>query len=56
MHLFQQHAPADPDTAIAQIPIIDFGPYFAGRPDALAPLAEQASAFSTSRAMACPRH
>ena len=40
MHLFQQHAPADADAAIAQIPIIDFGPYFAGTPGALAPLAE----------------
>ena len=30
MHLFQQHAPADMDTAAAQIPVIDLGPYFAG--------------------------
>lgn len=38
MHLFQQHAPADEDAAIGQIPMIDFAPYFAGRPGALAPL------------------
>lgn len=41
MHLFQQYAPADPDAALAQIPIIDFGPYFGGRPGALERLAEQ---------------
>lgn len=40
MHLFQQHAPADEDAAIGQIPLIDFAPYFAGRPNTLAPLAE----------------
>jgi isopenicillin N synthase-like dioxygenase len=41
MHLFQQHAPVDLDTAVGQIPIIDFGPYFAGRPGELAPLSAQ---------------
>ena len=41
MTLFQQHAPADLDAAIAQIPIIDFGPYFAGRSGALVALAAQ---------------
>lgn len=41
MHLFQQHAPADEDAAIGQIPMIDFAPYFAGRPGALAPLSEK---------------
>ncbi|MBM3340665.1 MAG: isopenicillin N synthase family oxygenase [Betaproteobacteria bacterium] len=41
MHLFQQHAPADLNAAIGQIPIIDFGPYFAGRAGALAPLADE---------------
>ncbi len=35
MHLFEQHAPADMDAAAAQIPVIDFGPYFAGEAGAL---------------------
>ena len=32
MHLFKQHAVRD---VAARIPIIDFGPYFAGNTDAL---------------------
>jgi len=41
MNLFKQHAPADMDVAVAAIPVIDFGPYFAGRPGTLEPLAAQ---------------
>ena len=41
MHLFQQHAVKDLAEAAAKIPVIDYGPYFAGEPDALARLAEQ---------------
>jgi isopenicillin N synthase-like dioxygenase len=41
MHLFKQHAPADMEAAVAAIPVIDFGPFFAGEPGALAPLAAQ---------------
>ena len=40
MHLFRRHAPADMDAAVRQIPVIDFGPYFAGEAGALAPLGE----------------
>ena len=32
MHLFQQHAVKDFVAAAAQIPIVDYGPYFAGEP------------------------
>ena len=35
MHLFQQHPPEDLDQALAQIPIIDLGPAFAGVAGAL---------------------
>jgi isopenicillin N synthase-like dioxygenase len=41
MHLFKQHAVKDPETVSALIPVIDFGPYFAGKPGALDVLAEQ---------------
>jgi isopenicillin N synthase-like dioxygenase len=41
MHLFKQHAVADPDAAAAAIPVIDYGPYFAGEPGALERLAGQ---------------
>ena len=41
MHLFQQRAAADVDAAVAQIPLIDFGPYFAGRAGALTTLAAE---------------
>jgi isopenicillin N synthase-like dioxygenase len=41
MHLFEQHAPEDPDAAIAQIPIIDLGPCFAGEAGALAAVAAE---------------
>ena len=34
MHLFRQHAPADPDAALARIPIIDLGAVRAGEPGA----------------------
>ena len=30
MHLFQQHAVNDFAAAAAKIPVIDYGPYFAG--------------------------
>src|SRR5579872_519270 len=40
MHLFQQHAVKDAEAAAQQIPVIDYGPYFAGEPGALAQLAE----------------
>ena len=32
MHLFQQHAVKDAASAAATIPVIDYGPYFAGPP------------------------
>lgn len=41
MHLFQQHAVKDYAAASAQIPVIDYGPYFAGEPGALQALAQQ---------------
>jgi isopenicillin N synthase-like dioxygenase len=41
MHLFQQHAVKDATAAAATIPVIDYGPYFAGEPGALEHLAEQ---------------
>jgi len=31
MHLFQQNAPRDPDAALAQLPVLDLGPYLAGK-------------------------
>ncbi len=36
MHLFQRQAARDVDAAIAQIPIVDLGPCFAGEAGALA--------------------
>lgn len=38
-NLFRENAPSDMDAALAQIPVIDFGPYFAGEPGALDTLA-----------------
>jgi isopenicillin N synthase-like dioxygenase len=35
MHLFRENAAADMDAAVARIPVIDFGPCFAGEPGAL---------------------
>src|SRR5438128_7579700 len=35
MHLFKQHAVADHEAAARLIPVIDYGPYFAGEPGAL---------------------
>ena len=35
MHLFKQHAVRDYADAAAKIPVIDYGPYFAGEPGAL---------------------
>ena len=37
--LFELNAPQDPEQAVAQIPVIDFGPYLAGDGAALADLA-----------------
>ncbi|MBN8930312.1 MAG: hypothetical protein BGO51_01785 [Rhodospirillales bacterium 69-11] len=39
MHLFRQHAVKDTDAVSKLIPIIDYGPYFAGEPGALERLA-----------------
>src|SRR5471030_895192 len=41
MHLFKQHAVKDTESTSKLIPVIDFGPYFAGEPGALDLLAEQ---------------
>jgi isopenicillin N synthase-like dioxygenase len=41
MHLFQQHGVKDLAAAAAKIPVIDYGPYFAGSPGALEQLAGQ---------------
>jgi isopenicillin N synthase-like dioxygenase len=41
MHLFKQHAVKDTESTSELIPVIDFGPYFAGAPGALATLAGQ---------------
>ena len=41
MHLFKQHAVRDYAAAAAKIPVIDYGPYFAAEPGALARLAAQ---------------
>ena len=35
MHLFEQHGVEDSRAAAGQIPVIDYGPYFAGAPGAL---------------------
>src|SRR5438270_13117066 len=35
MHLFKQQGVEDPGAAAGQIPVIDYGPYFAGAPGAL---------------------
>lgn len=40
-NLFESHAPADMESAVQAIPVIDFGPFLAGAPDTLAPLAEE---------------
>jgi len=41
MHLFQQHAVKDLASVTSLIPMIDYGPYFAGEPGALQHLAEE---------------
>jgi isopenicillin N synthase-like dioxygenase len=41
MHLFEQHRVRDPAAALSAIPVIDYGPYFAGAPGALAELAHE---------------
>jgi len=40
MHLFKQQAVKDPESVSHLIPVIDFGPYFAGEPGALEELAQ----------------
>jgi hypothetical protein len=35
MHLFKQQGVEDPRTVVGQIPVIDYGPYFAGAPRTL---------------------
>ena len=40
MHLFKQHAVKDSEAVSHLIPVIDFGPYFAGEPGALDVLAQ----------------
>jgi hypothetical protein len=35
MHLFKQHGVEDPRAAAGLIPVIDYGPYFAGAPETL---------------------
>ncbi|MGE0224633.1 MAG: isopenicillin N synthase family dioxygenase [Acetobacteraceae bacterium] len=40
MHLFKQHAVKNVEEVSSLIPIVDFGPYFAGEPNALERLAE----------------
>lgn len=48
MHLFQQQAARDLDAALAQLPVIDLGPYFRGEDGALDRLAaEMAAACAT---------
>ena len=41
MDLFKEFGVSDPEAAAAQIPVIDFGPLFAGEPGALGRLAPQ---------------
>jgi isopenicillin N synthase-like dioxygenase len=41
MHLFKQYAVKDAADTAAKIPVIDFGPYFQGRPGALSELADE---------------
>ena len=41
MHLFKEHAVADYEAASAKIPVIDYGPYFAGERGALGRLAAE---------------
>ena len=41
MHLFKQHAAKDVAAISSMIPVIDYGPYFAGEPGALQGLAEE---------------
>ncbi|HUC65563.1 MAG TPA: 2-oxoglutarate and iron-dependent oxygenase domain-containing protein [Stellaceae bacterium] len=41
MHLFKQHSVSDPEAAAAAIPVLDYGPCFAGESGALERLARQ---------------
>jgi isopenicillin N synthase-like dioxygenase len=46
MHLFNQHAVADPAASADAIPVIDYGPYFAGVPGALERVAAEVGSAS----------
>ena len=61
MDLFKEFGVKDPETAAAQIPVIDFGPLFAGEPGALGRLAPEIArclrecrVFLCGRTTACP--
>jgi isopenicillin N synthase-like dioxygenase len=41
MHLFKEHAVSDVDAALAEIPVLDYGPFFTGEAGALQRLARQ---------------
>lgn len=41
MHLFKQQAVSSPEETARKIPVVDYGPYFAGAPGALKTLAEE---------------
>ena len=41
MHLFERHRVSDHRVAASQIPVIDYGPYFAGAPGALESVAAE---------------
>jgi isopenicillin N synthase-like dioxygenase len=51
MNLFQQKAASDPDAALAQLPIIDLGPYFSSEPGETGAL----DALAAQMADACER-
>jgi len=48
MHLFQQNAPRDPDSALSQLPILDLGPYLDGAAGARETLAAGIAAACTA--------
>ena len=60
MDLFKEFGVKDPEAAAARIPVIDFGPLFAGEPGALRPRPANAGCvrevgFFYAQATACPR-
>ena len=54
MHLFQQHAVKDLAAISSMIPVIDYGPYFAGEPGALPRLAENSAMRARTSASSTP--